>query len=157
MFKRFAGKWVGAVTAVGFVALLGAFDQRGQRVGATRLSITGNDYAFVGVPVSVRAGQVFFSFTNKGKVRHEMALTRVKEGVTAEAAIAGVKGGGRRRDFVEGAAVLVVAAPGEESSRARLVLDVRKGETYLVSCTLKDSPDAVPHIMLGMYTSFRVE
>jgi len=124
---------------------------------SNEITVTAADYAFAGIPASLPAGRTFFALRNEGKVRHELSIVRLKAGVTAEEAIATIKAGGRRRDSTDGAAVLVIAAPGDEAARARVVVDLKQGETYLVVCTLKDKPDTPPHIMLGMYTSFRVE
>lgn len=142
--------------SVGFVALLGAFMGTAPSV-PVEITVTATDYAFAGVPATVRPGSTFFAFRNEGKVRHELSIVRLKDGVTPDQAVTVIKTGGRRRDSTDGAALIVVAAPGDESSRARLVFDLKRGETYLVVCTLKDKPDMPPHIMFGMYASFRVE
>ena len=124
---------------------------------SAEITVTGKDYSFSGLPATLPAGQTFFAFKNDGKVRHELSVARLKPGVSPEDAIAAIKTGGRRRDYIEGAAVLIVAGPGEESGRARIVIDLKKGETYVVVCTLKDKPEMPPHVMFGMYASFRVE
>jgi hypothetical protein len=145
-----------AVCAAALVALFGGFASNPNKPVATQVTIVGTDYAFVGIPEKIRAGQAFFAFRNEGKVRHELSFARLKPGISADSVLAEMRSGGRRRNFIDGSGALIVSAPGEESSRARIVLDLKKGENYIVTCTLKDTPDAPPHLMLGMYATFRV-
>src|SRR4051812_9578562 len=49
-----------------------------------RIRVTGNDYAFIHLPSTIRAGRTLFSFTNTGKVKHEMSVVLMKPGVTAQ-------------------------------------------------------------------------
>lgn len=120
------------------------------------VKIAGNDYAFIGVPEKLPPGRTFFVFENRGKVRHEMTISRLKAGLTVQQAFEQLKTGGRRRDFAEGAAAMIISMPGEASDRVRLALDLKAGESYLVVCMLRETPDSPPHTMLGMYASFTV-
>ena len=47
-----------------------------------------------------------------------------------------------------------IAGPGK-SPDGRLLVDLIHGETYLLFCNFKDSPDAPTHMTLGMYATFR--
>lgn len=117
--------------------------------------VVGTDYAFQ-VPERIRAGETLFTFENRGTVRHEMSIILVKEGFQSDSVLAGIVAGSPRRNFVEGQGALIIARPGEPPG-PRLWMDLQTGRTYLVLCTLKDTPDAKPHVMLGMIASFRVE
>ncbi|MBA3646384.1 MAG: hypothetical protein H0W63_09420 [Gemmatimonadaceae bacterium] len=109
------------------------------------------------MPSKLRPGLTLFAFRNVGTVRHEMSVARIKAGFTPDSVFADIKAGSKRRNFVDGMAAIVIGAPGEDPARARVAFDLRKGETYIVICTLKDNPDAPQHVMLGMFASFRVE
>ncbi len=52
------------------------------------IAITGLDFAFDGVPETVDAGLVTFTFENTGAEFHEMILARLPEGMTLEEALA---------------------------------------------------------------------
>ncbi len=117
--------------------------------------VVGTDYAFE-LPRGIRAGETLFAFENHGTVRHEMSIALLKDGVVLDSVLQGLVTGARRRDFVDGQAALIVAAPGEPPG-PQLWLDLQRGRTYLVVCTLRDAPDRPPHTMLGMVSSFRAE
>ena len=116
------------------------------------VTIVGTDYAFQ-IPVRIRPGPTLIAFENHGTVHHEMAITLLRPGVSVDSALQGLARGTRRRDFIEGQAALIVAAPGEAPG-PRLWLDLQRGRTYLVSCILRDAPDKPPHVTLGMMGSF---
>jgi len=117
--------------------------------------IVGSDYAFQ-VPAHIRAGETLFSFENRGTVRHEMSLVLVKEGFERDSVLAGIAAGSPRRNWVDGQGALVIARPAEPSG-PRIWMQLLAGRTYLVLCSLKDTPEAKPHVMLGMVASFQAE
>ena len=117
--------------------------------------VIGTDYAFQ-LPEHIRHDETLFAFENRGTVRHEMSIVLLKEGLQSDSVVAGILAGSPRRNFVEGQGALIIARPGEPSG-PRLWMNLQTGRTYLVLCTLKDNPDAKPHVMLGMVGSFRVE
>jgi len=117
--------------------------------------VVGTDYAFQ-LPEHIRAGETLFTFENRGTVRHEMSIVLLKESSQSDSVLAGIVAGAPRRNFVEGQGALIIGRPGEPPG-PRLWMDLQAGRTYLVLCTLKDTPDAKPHVMLGMVASFRVE
>lgn len=133
------------LTGVGFVPSI--------RWAAPTITITGTDYAFQ-IPTRVRAGATLLAFENHGTVRHEMSVALLKVGLAPDSVLQAITRGTRRRDFVEGQAALIIAAPGEPSG-PRLWLNLQKGRTYVVLCTLRDSPDQPQHTSLGMIGSFR--
>ncbi|HEY3114959.1 MAG TPA: hypothetical protein VGJ62_14865 [Gemmatimonadaceae bacterium] len=120
------------------------------------VDVVGNDYAFNPLPKRIKPGTTIFSFANHGKVPHELSLGRLRKGVTIDEIITGVKAGGRPRDYIERPVGILVAGPGV-SPEGKLLVDLQKGETYLVFCNFKDTPEAPAHILLGMYSIFRPE
>ena len=100
------------------------------------------------------AGATLLAFENHRTVRHEMSVALLKVGLAPDSVLQAITRGTRRRDFVEGQAALIIAAPGEPSG-PRLWLNLQKGRTYVVLCTLRDSPDQPQHTSLGMIGSFR--
>jgi hypothetical protein len=128
----------------------------GSSTGAPQtVLVTGTDYAFE-VPAHIRAGETLFSFENRGTVRHELSIVLVKEGFDTDSVMAGIVAGSPRRNFVDGQAALIVARPGEPTG-PRIWMNLAPGRTYVIICTLKDTPEAKPHVMLGMVASFRAE
>jgi plastocyanin len=126
------------------------------RAPTRQVDVIGNDYAFNPLPKRIKAGTTIFTFANHGKVQHELSLARMKKGVGIDEIIAGVKAGGRPRDYIERSVGILVAGPGLAPD-GKVLVDLRKGETYLVFCNFKDTPEAPAHILLGMYSVFRPE
>ena len=148
---------IALAVAVGFLLPLGSSaqaDRALQQVSARQVDIVANDYTFLPLPQTIPAGPTLFGFTNQGKVQHEVSLVRLKRGVTVDQVVKAVQAGERARQFVDRSVGILIAGPGL-SPDGRLLVDLRVGETYLLLCTLRDNPDAPPHIMLGMFTSFR--
>lgn len=118
------------------------------------LEITGADYAFIGVPQKVRAGELVLSFKNIGKVRHELVVARLNPGTTPEQIVDKLKQGAAPRDVIN-AGGLLFANPGE-SSPVRLSVRVVRGENYMLYCNFQDSLTKPRHWALGMYSGFSV-
>jgi hypothetical protein len=120
------------------------------------VTVVGTDYAFVQLPTTLGAGPTLFAFENHGAKRHEMSIVLLRPGVAAESLI-----GGGDRPAVSSRAVsdsiigLLLARPGERSG-GQLYANLVVGRTYVVICTLRDTPDAHQHADLGMVGSFRV-
>jgi hypothetical protein len=119
------------------------------------IRITATDYAFQ-VPEHIKAGETIFTFENHGAVRHEMSLVMLNEHMPADSAIRGMLAGSPRRNFADGQGALVISAPNEAPGPG-IWLNLEAGRTYLVVCTLRDTPQSPPHATMGMITSFRVE
>lgn len=119
------------------------------------VTVGGLDYAFE-VPDTLPAGPTVFHFENRGEVRHEMILVRLREGVTMEDVMEGIRTGADPGDFVEGGLAILLADPGE-TAVSQLYADLLPGRTYALICNLQDSPEDPPHTALGMRASFRVE
>jgi hypothetical protein len=122
--------------------------------GAQVIEVVANDYAFSPLPARIDSGPTLISFANHGKVRHEMSIGRLKAGATLDDIVRASKEGGRLRDLIDRSVGILVAGPGK-SPDGRLMVDLIAGQTYLILCNLKDTPEARPHMLLGMYTSFR--
>ena len=119
-----------------------------------RIDIVANDYAFLALPPRVAAGSTEFTFQNQGKVIHEVAIVRLEPGTSVEDVVKVSKAGGRIRDVAPRIVGILVAGPGK-SPDGRLLVDLVRGETYLVFCNFRDTPEAPPHMTLGMYTTFK--
>ena len=119
------------------------------------VTIVGTDYAFQ-VPAWIHAGPTLLAFENHGTVRHEMSIVRVKAGISADSVLQELAKGSPKRNFIDGQGALIVAAPGAPSG-PKLWLDLERGRTYLVLCTLKNAPDQPAHLSLGMMGKFRPE
>jgi hypothetical protein len=117
--------------------------------------VVGTDYAFQ-VPEHIRPGETLFTFENRGTVRHEMSIVLLKEGFESDSVVAAIVAGSPRRNHVDGQGALIVARPGDPPG-PRLWMNLQTGRRYLVLCVLKDTPEAKPHVMLGMVATIRVE
>ena len=121
-----------------------------------RIDVVANDYAFMPLPARIEAGPTLFSFVNHGKVQHELALATMKPGVSVEDLMKGVKAGGRPREFLDRSVGILIATPSANPD-GQLYTNLRKGVTYFLFCNFKDTPDAQAHLLMGMFTVFRVE
>jgi hypothetical protein len=124
--------------------------------GMREIDVVANDYSFQPLPEKIEAGPVIFAFANQGKVEHEVGIARLKAGVALDEVVKAFKEGATGQDFFARSVGILVATPGR-SPDGRLLVDLVPGSTYFVFCNLKDKPDAPSHMMLGMYTAFRVE
>lgn len=116
--------------------------------------VAGLDYAFE-APDTLPPGPTLFRFENRGEVRHEMVLVRLKEGITLEDVMKGVREGGDPADFIEGGLGILLVGPGRTTANA-LHVDLLPGRDYALICNLRDSPEDPPHTELGMRASFHV-
>jgi len=121
---------------------------------SVRIDVVANDYAFLPLPARIAAGPTMFTFVNQGKVNHEMSIGRLRSGATIDDLLKVSREGGRLRDLLTRSVGILVAGPGK-SPDGRLLVDLIPGETYLLFCNFKDSPDAPTHLTLGMYATFR--
>jgi plastocyanin len=121
---------------------------------AVPIDVVANDYAFTPLPARIAAGPTMFTFANQGKVNHEMSIGRLKPGATIDDLLRVSKEGGRLRDIITRSVGILVAGPGK-SPDGRLLVDLLSGETYVLLCNFKDTPDAPTHMTLGMYATFR--
>lgn len=119
------------------------------------LQITGTDYAFA-VPPKVQAGPATIRFANNGKVPHEMALGRLRTGMTADSVMTRIAEGRDPGDVTDGVVGILIVEPGQ-SSIGGLQTDLLAGRTYVMICQFRDADSLPPHIAMGMQASFTVE
>lgn len=162
MPSRMNGLRVGMLFALAFAGL----PAHGQRVRPetshssaepAHVAVVGTDYAFIQLPSIIRAGPTSFSFENRGTKRHEMSIALLKPGVVAESlSVAGEPGAVGSRAVSDSIVGILIARPGERSG-GQLLAYLIAGRTYVVICTLKDTPEARQHAVLGMIGSFQVK
>ena len=119
-----------------------------------RVTVSGTDYAFGALP-AIRPGLTAFGFENRGKVKHEMILARLKEGVTLKQVLDLAQSGADPDSLADAAGVLF-AGPGQRSG-GELLVQLTPGRTYAMVCTFRDAKDKPPHVALGMVTSFTAQ
>ena len=120
-----------------------------------RVATAGVDYAFVQLPTTLASGPTLFSFENRGTKRHEMSIVLLKQGIAPDSLLATKPASVTGRAVSDSIIGLLLARPGERSG-GQLYANLISGRTYVVICTLRDTPDARPHMELGMVGSFRV-
>jgi len=111
------------------------------------VTVVGLDYAYQ-VPTTLPAGLTAFAFENHGKVRHEIAVLRLKTGVAPDSLMHVIDSVAARRALTEGVGVLF-AEPGQ-ASLGRLLVELVAGRTYVLFCNFQDMPDKPRHMMMGM-------
>jgi hypothetical protein len=121
-----------------------------------QVAIVGTDYAFVQLPATLAPGPTLFSFENRGSKRHELSIALLKPGVLPESLAAPGRLGSVSSRAVSDSIVGILIARPMERSGGQLSVRLIAGRTYLVICTLRDTPDAQPHATLGMIGSFQV-
>jgi hypothetical protein len=142
------------VLAISVLLLPGLVDSH-RHAAPAHVAVAGTEYAFVGLPATLPPGPTLFSFENRGKVRHEMSIARLRPGVTAQQVFQqgpSAAGGKIMADQVVG---ILIGRVGE-SSGGELLVDLQAGRRYLVVCSLKDLPDDRPHSAMGMFATIDV-
>jgi len=86
-------------------------------------------------------------------VHPALILVRLKPGATMEDFVKAREDQPRRRELIDRSVGILIAGPGTIPD-GRILVNLRRGATYVLSCNLRDKPDAPAHLMLGMYTSF---
>ncbi len=121
-------------------------------VEAPVVQIVGHDFALES-PDSLPAGPTRFAFRSDGTVPHEVAIGRVKRGVSLDSVL---------RVELAGAEVAGLYDPGEgllytavgETVEAELQVTLEAGRDYVLICTLEK--DGKPHSTMGMVRGLRV-
>jgi hypothetical protein len=129
--------------------------QRNREI-AQQIDVVANDYAFGPLPSHIGSGPTVFTFANHGSVQHEASIARLKAGQTVDDYLKLLKEGGRPRDVVERSVGILIAGP-TKSPDGKLWVELIRGESYVLICTLRDRPGAPAHAMLGMYAAFKPE
>ncbi|HEY3011270.1 MAG TPA: hypothetical protein VGJ36_00890 [Gemmatimonadales bacterium] len=120
-----------------------------------RVTISGTEYAFGGPP-SIHPGMTAFSFENRGKVKHEMILLRLKEGTTLKQVLDSVRSGGQPDSLFDRLVGILITMPGQRSD-GELLIELTPRRTYAMICTFRDRDDKPPHMGLGMAKSFTTQ
>jgi hypothetical protein len=126
------------------------------------VSVTLQEYAFVGLDEPVPAGASLWEITNKSEAQpHVMVLFALPDGVTAKqlvAAFTAMLTGGPAEDAVDLESVRPAGGAGNLSAGQTTWLDVDLAAgTYGAVCFVPDKELGAPHAMLGMATTFAVE
>jgi len=137
------------------LVLLASASASAQSAEPAHVAIVGADYAFVQLPATLAPGPTLFSFENRGTKRHEMSIVLLNPRVAPDTLLASKPGSLTGRAVSDSIIGLLLARPGERGG-GQLYANLISGRTYVVICTLKDSPDARPHVELGMVGTFRV-
>lgn len=120
--------------------------------GEAIIDVAGSDFAFV-APDTVAPGPTRFRFQRTGTVGHEVAIGRVKQGVSlAQVLAAEVSGSPVDSLYDDGDGLLF--ADVSEHTETELLLDLAPGRQYVLMCTLEK--DGKPHTMLGMVKGLTV-
>jgi hypothetical protein len=122
----------------------------------THVTLIGADYAFVQLPATLPAGPTLFAFENRGTRRHEMSIALLRPGVVIDSLLAGADGPAvSSRAVADSIVGVLLARPGERSG-GQLYANLMSGRTYVVICTVRDTPSAPQHSTLGMVGTFLV-
>lgn len=124
--------------------------------GASRdVLVVGTDYAFQ-VPGELSAGPTDFRFANRGLVPHEMALGKLRAGVTSDSLLAYAAAGNDPGDLADGVVGILISEPGK-TAIGTLKTDLTPGRVYMMICNFRDGDSLPPHIVMGMQSSFVVK
>ncbi len=126
-----------------------------QPATARQVVVSATDYAFA-VPTSMPAGSTEIRLANQGRVPHEMALGRLRAGMTADSFQARITAGGDPAELADGVVGILIVEPGD-TSIAALHTALTSGRTYVLICQFRDADSLPPHIAMGMQASFTVD
>lgn len=120
-----------------------------------QIVVGGLDYTFE-MEESVPPGPAKILFENRGEVDHEVALIRLQPGATMAEFAEAMASGEDPQALTDGIGGILIAGPGE-TAMGSLNVDFEAGRTYMLVCTFTDTPEAPPHMELGMVRTFTVE
>ena len=133
--------------------LLLAWPSRVHAQQIATVTVVGLDYAYQ-VPATLPAGLMAFAFENRGKVRHEVVIARLRAGATLDSLLHTEPGPARLR-LVESVGILV-AEPGLRPL-GRVLVELASGETYVLYCNFQDAVDKPRHMTMGMVAGIQVK
>jgi hypothetical protein len=119
-----------------------------------RVTVAGTDYAFQ-APDTLSGGRTAISFQNQGRVPHELAMGRLKPGITLDQVLERLRSGGDPQEFLDAMIGVLIASPGQ-SSGGELLVDLVPGRTYAIVCQFRDGEGQPPHLVLGMHKGLAV-
>lgn len=117
------------------------------------VNVVGRNFALE-APDSLPAGPTRFHFRNDGTVAHEVAIGRVKKGVSLDSLLRLELAGKDIEGLYDPGEGLLFANNGETID-SELVVTLEKGRDYVLICTLDEKGKA--HSMLGMVRGLRVK
>jgi hypothetical protein len=117
------------------------------------LTVQATEYSYPFLPDSVAAGPTRIVLQNNGKVRHELALARLRPGVSLSASVDVALRKADPAGVIDSVFGIIVAAPGTAGSDTLKVV-LEAGRQYAIVCFLRDAPGKPEHIALGMAESF---
>jgi hypothetical protein len=105
------------------------------------------DYAFQS-PDTLRSGPTLFSLENHGTVRHELVISRLKDGHTLAEVIT-AKTPAERNAAFDGLVGLLIS-DASHPALGKLLTTLEKGRSYVLFCNLRDAPEKPTHLTQGM-------
>ncbi len=122
---------------------------RAAQLPARRLTVDAGDYAFR-VADTVPAGEVDLQMTNSGKQRHEVAIGRLKAGMTPEIFFAQYLQDQDVDSLYDDDGAILVTYGGDHNDFT-IRVDFLAGRSYVLVCELRDSAEAPRHAKMGMF------
>jgi hypothetical protein len=121
-----------------------------ERASATTLDVTAVEFSFTGVPAELPSGPLVLTFTNGGDLEHEIGIVKIKDGVSAEDAIAKGKADRDDESYIE---TFVGGAFSQPDAEAAEFTDVLEPGLYGYACFI-ETDDGQTHASLGMISTF---
>jgi hypothetical protein len=122
--------------------------------------VVAHDYAFA-APDTIAGGMTAFTLENRGLQPHEMFIGLLRPGIRASQIMEAAKLGTTFRFlpevYLEGAMYGALFAWPGTTSPARLTVELVRGRSYILLCTLHDSTTAPQHAALGMFHLLQVK
>jgi hypothetical protein len=112
------------------------------------------EYAYR-APAVIDPGLVAFSFTNHGKVAHEVQIFRFRPGTTVELANRYLQTGSVPDSAADASGSVLIANAGLTAPE-RVLVQAVPGELYALMCQFRDSAGKPQHASLGMVALVRV-
>ncbi|MBL8987663.1 MAG: hypothetical protein JNJ80_15430 [Gemmatimonadetes bacterium] len=112
------------------------------------------DYAFR-TPDTVSAGWVEVRVSNLGRQRHELALSRLKNGEDGAFFYSQALKNASLDSLYDDDGVILTAYPGGDNPFA-IRVELLPGRVYVLECLFKDSDSSPPHNKLGMFKALTV-
>ena len=117
------------------------------------VNIVGRNFALE-APDSLPPGATRFHVRNDGTVAHEVAIGRVKQGVSLDSLLR-LELAGKDIDGLYDPGEGLLFANNGETLDSELVVTLEKGRDYVLICTLDEN--GKPHSTLGMVRGLRVK
>ena len=115
------------------------------------IAVVATDFKLA-LPSSLPAGPTTFRLVNRGRELHQLYLVKLADGKTTANFVDAIKAGGPPPSWATDVGGPNAVDPGATSPAATLPLTPGR---YAALCIIP-SPDGVPHVMKGMYTTLTV-